>query len=154
MATAHAGARVEVRVVTGPRRTRRLLTVAGAVVAALAVWAAAKALFGIDVRQPAFTATQSPQELSAALVVTASAVGALAGWGALAILEWRTANPRRWWIATSATALVLSISLPLTGSGVAAADRGVLVAMHIAVAAVLIPFLYRSLRRGTDNASE
>lgn len=147
MATTQTGTAMRLRVATSPPRMRRVLTVVGAMAGALAVWALSRAIFGVDVRQPAFSATQSPQELTGALVVTTSALGGLAAWGVLAVLERLTANPRRWWIGTSAIALVVSISLPLTGSGVGADDRAVLVAMHLTVAAVLIPFLYRSSRR-------
>jgi Family of unknown function (DUF6069) len=79
------GARREVA--THPVRRQRLLTVAGGTLGALAVWAVAEWVVGLDLRTPASSSGQQPQELNAAVVAAASAVGGLAGWGVLAVLE-------------------------------------------------------------------
>jgi hypothetical protein len=48
---------------------------------------------------------------------------------------------------------VLSLGTPLSGTGITAANRAVLVLMHLAVGGVLIPALYRTspsrARKGT-----
>jgi hypothetical protein len=41
-------------------------------------------------------------------------------------------------------ALAASLAMPLSGTGVGAANRAVLVLMHVGVAAVLIPVLHRT----------
>jgi NO-binding membrane sensor protein with MHYT domain len=82
--------------------------------------------------------------LTAALVAVASAVGGLAGWGVLAVLERFTTNPRRAWVAVASIALLASLSAPLSGTGVSAGDRIAMIGMHLAVAAVVIPLFYRS----------
>ena len=57
------------------------------------------------------------------LVAVASAVGGLAGWGVLAILERFTTNPRRAWVIVASIALLASLSAPLSGTGVTAGGR-------------------------------
>jgi Family of unknown function (DUF6069) len=125
-------------------RRQRLLTVAGGTLGALAVWAIAEWVVGLDLRVPAFSSGQPPQELSAAVVAVAGAVGGLAGWGALAVLERVTMNAARVWVVVAPVALLASMGAPLSGHGVNAGDRMALIGMHLAVAAVVIPFLYRS----------
>ena len=126
-------------------RRQRLLTIAGGTLGALVVWAVAEWLVGLDLRTPAFSSEQQSQELTAALVAVASAVGGLAGWGVLAVLERSTANPRRAWVAVALIALLASLSAPLSGTGVNVGDRIAMIGMHLAVAAVVIPFFYRSI---------
>jgi hypothetical protein len=130
---------------TRPVRRQRLLTIAGGTLGALAVWAVAEWVVGLDLRTPAFSTEQQPQDLSAALVAVASAVGGLIGWGALAVVERSTRNPRRAWVAVASIALLASLSAPLSGTGVSAGDRIAMIGMHLAVAAVVIPFFYRSI---------
>ena len=130
---------------TRPVQRQRLLTVAGGTLGALAVWAVAELGVGLDLRTPAFGSEQPSQELSAALVAVASAVGGVAGWGVLAVLERFTANPRRAWVAVASIALLASLSAPLSGTGVSGGDRIAMIGMHLAVAAVVIPFFYRSI---------
>jgi NO-binding membrane sensor protein with MHYT domain len=99
----------------------------------------------LDLRAPAFSSEQQPQDLSAALVAVASLVGGLAAWGLLAVLERSTTNPRRAWVAVASIALLASLGAPLSGTGVTAGDRIAMIGMHLAVAAVVIPFFYRSI---------
>jgi hypothetical protein len=127
-----------------PVRRQRLLTIVGGTLGAFAVWAVAERVVGLDLRTPAFSSEQQPQELTAALVAVASAVGGLAGWGVLAVLERFTTNPRRAWVAVASIALLASLSAPLSGTGVSAGDRIAMIGMHLAVAAVVIPLFYRS----------
>ena len=131
-------------VATHPVRRQRLLTVAGGTLAALAVWAVAEWVVGLDLRMPAFSSGQQPQELNAAVVAVASAVGGLAGWGVLAVLERFSMNADRVWVAVAPIAPLASMGTPLSGHGVSAGDRMALIGMHLAVAAVVIPVLYRS----------
>ena len=138
---------------TRPVRTQRLLTVAGGTLGALAVWAVAEWVVGLDLRTPAFSSEQPPQELSAALVAVASAVGGLAGWGVLAALERSTTNPRRAWVAVASIALLASLGAPLSGTGVSVGDRIAMIGMHLAVAAVVIPLFYRSSASRRDRAA-
>ena len=126
-------------------RRQRLLTVAGGMLGALAVWAVAEWIVGLDLRTPAFSSEQPSQELTAGLVAVASAVGGLAGWGVLAVLERFTTNPRRAWVVVASIALLASLSAPLSGTGVTAGDRIAMIGMHLAVAAVVVPFFYRSI---------
>jgi len=126
-------------------RRQRLLTVAGGTLGALAVWAVAEWIVGLDLRTPAFSSEQPSQELTAGLVAVASAIGGLAGWGVLAVLERFTTNPRRAWAVVASIALLASLSAPLSGTGVTAGDRIAMIGMHLAVAAVVVPFFYRSI---------
>ena len=145
------GARREVA--AHPVRRQRLLTVAGGTLGALAVWAVAEWVVGLDLRTPASSSGQQPQELNAAVVAAASAVGGLAGWGVLAALERFSLNAGRVWVAVALIALLASMGTPLSGHGVSAGDRMALIGMHLAVAAVVIPFLYRSSSSRRDRTA-
>ena len=134
-------------------RRQRLLTVAGGMLGALAVWAVAEWIVGLDLRTPAFSSEQPSQELTAGLVAVASAVGGLAGWGVLAVLERFTTNPRRAWVVVASIALLASLSAPLSGTGVTAGDRIAMIGMHLAVAAVVIPLFYGSIASRRDRTA-
>jgi hypothetical protein len=68
----------------------------------------------------------------------------LVGWAVLATLERLTPHARRIWLVLALVALAASLAMPLSGTGVGAAHRALLVLMHLAVAAVLIPVLHRT----------
>ena len=73
------------------------------------------------------------------MVVTAGVAGLL-GWALLAVLTRTTRRPVTIWRVAAVVALLLSLGGPLSaGAGAAAA---VLVALHVAVAAVLVPLAY------------
>ena len=129
----------------GELRRTRLRAVAAGVLAPLAVWALVDAGFGVDLRAPA-GASAEPADLGAGAVVTASAVAALAGWGLLALLERFTTRARTVWAVLAVLVLVVSLGGPLGGTGITAANRIALLLMHLVVAAVLIPALYRTSR--------
>jgi Family of unknown function (DUF6069) len=112
------------------------------VLAALAVWGLAKIAVH-DLRQPAF-GTATPQGLNVAVVVGAALIGGLLGWSSLAIGERLTARGRRLWIGTALVALLLSLAAPLSGHGVSAGNRVALILLHLVVAGVVIPMLYRT----------
>lgn len=125
----------------GPRRSRSRLraragAVAGAVAAALAIWGLA-ALLGVDlaVRRGG----GDTQAIGPVAVAASSLVAGLAGWGFLAVLERLMHRARRVWAVVAVAVLVVSL-VPVTGA-VTASAAVALVAMHLAVAAVLIPRL-------------
>jgi ABC-type uncharacterized transport system permease subunit len=123
----------------------RPLAVLAAVLAVVAVWVVATRLFGVELRAPSENGSPGPS-IGVGTAALEAAVAALAGWGLLALLERLTARARPIWVVVAIVALLLSLTGPLGGSGVSAANRAVLVLMHFTVAAVLIPGLLR--RRG------
>ncbi len=101
----------------------------------VAVWVVAVPLLGVDLFVPAAGSTVGP----GAVVLTAL-LAALLGWALLHLLERRSARARRVWTVTAGVVALLSLAGPLT-SGASAAVTTTLVAMHVVVAAVLIPTL-------------
>jgi hypothetical protein len=116
----------------------RVLSIGGAVTAAVAVWAVAVPLLGLHLIIR--FGTGSPQSIGLDFVVGASLIASLAGWGLLAMLERRTPHARLIWTIAALAVLLVSLSLPLS-AGTTASTRAALAAMHVAVAAVLIPAL-------------
>jgi hypothetical protein len=119
----------------------RALSVAGAVLAAAAVWAIAVQLLGthLVIR----FGSGAAETVGLDYVVGASLAASVAGWGLLALLERRTARGRTIWTAVAIVAFVVSLSLPLT-AGTTLSSKAALALMHVAVAAVLISALRRS----------
>ncbi|MEV0352106.1 DUF6069 family protein [Nonomuraea sp. NPDC050680] len=113
----------------------RLLTVIGAVAAALAVWAVVHLLGGV-----ALVSTSG--EVTAGAVIVAALVVGLAGWGLLAVLERVTARSRTVWTWIAAVFLVVSLAGPLT-MGTTGAAKATLAALHVVTAVVLIGLLPR-----------
>ncbi len=122
-------------------RRNRILGVAGATLAAVAVWAIEVPLLGIRLETQFGNA--APQGVGIAAVVVSSLAGSLAGWGLLALLERRFARARAIWTGIAIAVLLASFSLPLS-AGTTTSTKVALAMMHLAVAAVLIP----TLRRG------
>jgi Family of unknown function (DUF6069) len=118
----------------------RALSVAGATVAAVAVWAIAVAGFGAHLTFRFGNGT--PQTLDVGFVVAASLVGGALGWALLTLLERRTARARTIWTVAAIVVLLASLSLPLM-AGVTVSTKVTLALMHLAVGAVLIPGLRR-----------
>lgn len=133
-----------------PRRRARLVAVAVAVGAALAIWVVAELVFGFELQSPAFPG-QPSSDIGPAIVVATAAIASLAGWGLLAALERVTARARALWTVTTLVVLVASLGGPLSGTGITAANRAVLTLMHLAVGAVLIPALARTSRGRTPS---
>ena len=125
-------------------RAARLLGVAVAVLVAEAVWSLAEFALGIHLQAPAGAGYPEPVDIGPLTVAVATAVLSLLGWGVLAVLEQLTPNARRIWLLVALVALAVSLAMPLTGFGVSLANRAVLVLLHMAVAAVLVPALYRT----------
>lgn len=117
-------------------RAARALGVAGAVLAAVAVWTVADPVLGIELLVEMDT---EPQPIGVQAVVASSLVSGLAGWGLVALLERVTARARRVWTGTALVVLMLSLLGP--PAAVTTAATVALAAMHLAVAVVLIPAL-------------
>ncbi|MEV4570932.1 DUF6069 family protein [Nonomuraea sp. NPDC049419] len=118
---------------------RRPLTVCGAAVAALVVWAVAVPMAGV-----ALTVRMGGgvQEVGPVSVVVASLAIGLAGWALLAVLERVASRPGRVWTVVALAVLVLSLLGPL-GGAVGGGAMSVLVVMHVVVGGVLVGGLGR-----------
>jgi hypothetical protein len=128
-------------------RTRaRLVAVAGAVSAALAVWVVVEVIAGVDLRAPA-PGGGGTHDVGPLTVVVPSLVAASAGWALLAGLERFTRRARAIWAPVAIVVLVLSLGGPLPATGISTANQVALAAMHVAVAVTLIPLLMRSGER-------
>lgn len=136
---------------TGGGRVReRLVAVAAATVAALAVWVVVEPILGIDLR--ASMGSSAPVlEVSPGSVIATAMLASLAGWALLASLERAASRPARVWTVVAVVAALLSLSGPLTG-GLTTATTVALGVMHLVVAAVLIPLMRRTTgsRPGTS----
>jgi len=120
---------------------RPTAVVAGTFVGTL-VWAILdQAMDGL--RQPGLGGHAS-HSLGVVVVVVASLVGGLLGWAALVLVERVLHRGRRTWLAIVSSGLVLSLGGPLSGTGVTAGERLALVLLHLTVAAIVLPLLYRS----------
>lgn len=130
------------------RRTAELRRLAGAAAAAagvLTVWLIVRYGAGLHLHAPVFGPTQRPMTVPGGFVVAVAVLAALAGWGLVELLEAKVRHPRRAWLVTAPVVLVVSLSAPLSGHGVASSDRLALICMHLAVGAVLISLYARSL---------
>ncbi len=121
-------------------RLTRMLGVAGACAAALAVWTIAVPALGVQLLVRFGDGV--PETVGLGLVVGASLMASLLGWGVLALLERRTPRARGIWTVIAIVVLVVSLSLPLS-AGTTMSARITLVLMHLAAGAVLIPTLRR-----------
>ena len=120
-----------------------LMAVVGATLAAVAIWVAATTA-GAELTV-SFGPGQPVQRITVINVVVAALVGSLAGWGLLALLQRFTAKSRAIWTVIAIVAALLSLAGPL--SAIASPGTKVsLVAMHLAVATVLIVVLRRTAR--------
>jgi hypothetical protein len=95
------------------RRRARLLAVAGATGAALALWAVVTQALGLDLRGPAFGADAEPSDVGPAQVLIGSLLASLAGWGLLAVLERVTARARGPWMLVAVVVLIGSLGGPV-----------------------------------------
>lgn len=127
------------------RRHTRMMGIVGAPLAALLVWLAADPLAGIDlaVRQTAGSAIQHVGPVS---VVIAAVAAGLAAWGLRAILDRAGERGRTIWTAIALVALLLSLVGPLVADATMAV-KVVLVSMHVAVAAAVVPAMAPSVGR-------
>jgi len=119
-------------------------TVLGATAAAVAIWAVATAA-GAELTV-SFGPGQPIQKVTVVNVVVAALVGSLAGWGLLALLHRFTANPRAVWTVIAIVVALVSLGGPLSATA-SAGTKVSLVAMHLAVATVVIVGLRRTTHR-------
>jgi hypothetical protein len=130
-----------------PQATRRPIRsaavgVLGATAAATAVWAVATTI-GVDLTVR--FGTGQPIHVTAVTVVLTAFLASLAGWGLLVVLRRYTANAGKIWTITAAIAALLSLAGPLSTTATTGAKVS-LMAMHLAVATVLIAALRRTTR--------
>lgn len=135
------------------RAGRRVVAVVAAVAAALAVWAVLGALAGVDLVVRADPRSVATLQVGPVAVFATSLVAALAGWAFLAVLERRISRARSVWTAVALVVLALSLAGPLT-AGATVAAKLALAAVHLVVAAVLVPLLRRTaVRSGTGGGN-
>lgn len=112
------------------------------------VWVIAVSLLGVDLEVA--PGAGEPQAVGIANVVVSSLVAGLAAWGSLALLERFTTRARGIWTVLAVAVLALSLMGPQAGTTMATTTT--LVAMHLAVGAVLIPALARTVTRTGTGA--
>ena len=118
--------------------------VLGATAAAVAIWAVATAA-GAQLTV-SFGPGQPLQKVTVVNVVVAALVGSLAGWGVLALLRRFTAKPQAVWTVIAIVVALVSLAGPLSPTA-SAGTKVSLVAMHLAVATVVIAVLRRTTHR-------
>jgi hypothetical protein len=118
-----------------------MAAVLGAAAAAVAIWVVATAA-GADLTV-SFGSGQPIQKVTVVNVVVAALVGSLAGWGLLALLRRFTTNARAIWTIIAIIFTALSLGGPMSTIS-SAGTKVALVAMHLAVATVLIVLLHRT----------
>lgn len=119
---------------------QRLLTVAAAALSGVAVWTLAVPVAGVDLTVDNGSGVQ---EVGAAQTAIAGLVAGLAAWAFMALLERFTRRPKPIWTVVAAVMLALSLTGPL--SATTASAGATLAALHVAVGAVLIFGLRRTL---------
>jgi drug/metabolite transporter (DMT)-like permease len=112
-------------------------------VAALIVWGVSQAANAELLMQAA--EGEEPTEITFAWVAGFALLAALLGWGVLALLERFTPHALKIWTIVAVVIFLASLSAPYT-SDASSATQNWLALMHLAVAAVLIPGLYRTGR--------
>lgn len=122
----------------------RALCVAGGAAAAIIAWAVEVPLLGI--RLAIRFGAMRPETVVAGQVVGAAIVASLLGWLLLAVLERSLSRSRAAWTGAAVTVLVVSLALPLAAATTTSAAVG-LIAMHLAVAAAVIPGMSSTARR-------
>ena len=137
--TTHS-ARTDVPVAAPTRATPRAMAViAVAATASGALWLLASPALGIDLEVTMGDATRT---IGLGSVLLSTLVAAAAGWATLALLH-RRAKGRTIWTWCAVVVALLSLVSPLTmASSLPAAAT--LAAMHVAVAAIVVPGLLRA----------
>src|SRR6266566_7057562 len=106
----------------------RALGVAGATLAAVAVWALAITILSTSL--VIRFGDGAPQTIGIELVVIASLTSSLLGLGSLVVLEKFTSRARTIWTAVAIGVLLVSLSLPLV-AGTTASTKAALALMHL-----------------------
>jgi hypothetical protein len=136
-------------------RTRRAGAVIGAVGIAAIIWLVVVPLLGHRLAVTGGPPGRETLEIGLAPVIVIALAAALAGWALLAVFQrLLPRSARRVWTITACIVLALSLA-PLFTVGMSAATRVTLGALHLAVAAVLIPAMTRTARPtgGTTDRS-
>jgi hypothetical protein len=123
-----------------PGRTRAL-SAAGGTFAAVAVWIIEVPLMGIDLKVR--FGSGHPQTIGIGQVIGISLAASLLAWLLLVLLGRRTPRARAVWTSAALVALIVSLALPFAATTTAATVG--LIVMHLAVAAVVIPAMGRTL---------
>jgi hypothetical protein len=123
------------------RRIRRATAVVGTAAVIAVLWAIGAGL-GVDYVLSDSTGTAVISLLAA---VIATAMFALLGWGALALLERFTRRGMAIWTVLAVVVALLSV-VPVFLEEATAGTQAALTVLHLAVAAVLIPLFRRSGR--------
>jgi hypothetical protein len=132
----------------------RIIGIVGAVLLAELVWVAATRVGGLDIQAPASQSNPQPASIGPLAAGLASLVASLLAWGLAAGVRGLTRRSRGAWLALAVLGLAVSLVMPLSGWGVSMADRLVLVSMHVAVAAVVVPLLYCTWPPATSHSTE
>ncbi|MEV5568738.1 DUF6069 family protein [Spirillospora sp. NPDC052269] len=111
-----------------------LLTITAATASALAIWAVAVPLAGVDltVRMGDGTTTVGPL-----LIILTSVLAGLSGWILLAILRRRTPRAHRVWPFVAPGVLIASLTGP-SNNAVGTSSTLVLILLHVTVGIVII----------------
>ncbi|HEX5725504.1 MAG TPA: DUF6069 family protein [Longimicrobiaceae bacterium] len=97
----------------------------------------------LDVFPAARLLPRTPDELAVGPVALMSALGALGGAAAFALLRSRSDEPLRTFLQAAALVLVVSLGAPLMVPEFTAAQAAVLVLMHVVVAVCTVVVLWR-----------
>jgi uncharacterized protein DUF6069 len=131
-------------VIRAGRTARRVIVIAAAAVANVLAWLAGRhAHVDYIVQTPL-----GVREITLSLVIAATLVSGLAGWAVFSLLDRRTRNTGRAWIALAALVLALSI-LPIFVLRAHLDTKLALTALHCIAAAILIAGLPQTRRRTT-----
>ncbi|GAA0284365.1 hypothetical protein GCM10009539_85670 [Cryptosporangium japonicum] len=113
----------------------------GATLAALAGWVVIGPIAGADLVVEGNNGRTITVGVGPVIVLSMAA--GLVAWALLALLERFTTRARAIWVVLAVIGLLLSFA-PLTGSDASTGTRAGLAALHLVVAAVLIPVLWRT----------
>jgi len=120
-------------VIRAGRTARRVIVIATAAVANGAAWVGGQhAHVDYEVQTPF-----GGREITLSLVVAATLISGLAGWAVFSLLERRTSNTGRAWIALAALVLALSI-VPIFVLRAHLDTKLALTALHCIAAAILV----------------
>ncbi|WP_051571383.1 DUF6069 family protein [Cryptosporangium arvum] len=123
------------------RAGTRALAVLGSTAAAVAGWVVIGPIAGADLVVEGNNGRTITVGVGA--VIFLSVLAGLVAWALLALLERFTSRARPIWVALAAVGLLLSFA-PLTGSEASTGTRVGLGLLHVLVAAILVPVMWRS----------
>jgi hypothetical protein len=114
-------------------------------------WILIEVVAGIDLRAPAFDETTAGQDVGIGAVIFVGLIASLSTWALLAGVERYSRRSRSIWLTLTIVGLLLSLGGPLSGTGINSANRGLLVLLHMILAATLIPLLYRTTNNDRES---